>query len=165
MVTQQATSEDLGEIALAIALQEFARAQGLTAEEKRTGPNRLRWYIQVLIDTCQTDPTKIADLALGMMRQYEQFVRSKARVESRQRVQRKHNFQISIPSIRITSTLQDSASDKIAEQEGKKSSSTTNELWKKSGQTSQGFSVKSPLDTVEQEKTKNDSPSRFSDVQ
>jgi hypothetical protein len=165
MPTQQAISDALRKNAYAIAWEVFSQSQGLTPDEKMRGPNRLRWYIQVLIDTRQTDPTKIADLALGMMRQYEQIVRSKARVENEQRVQRKHDFQISIPSIRITSTQIDSASDKIAEQNAEKSSTAMNEPWIKLSQTSQGSSVKSPHDVIDQKKTKKDKESRFSDVQ
>ena len=120
-------SDELRNRAYAIACKEFSRAHGLTPDEKRIGPDRLRWYIQVLIEARHTDPSKIADLAQGMMRQYEQIVRSKARVESEQRAQRKHNLQISIPSIRITSTQKHNASEKMAEQDGQKSSSATNE--------------------------------------
>ena len=158
-------SDELRNRAYAIACKEFSRAHGLTPDEKRIGPDRLRWYIQVLIEARHTDPSKIADLAQGMMRQYEQIVRSKARVENEQRVQRKHDFKISIPSIRITSTQIDSASDKIAEQNAEKSSSAMNEPWIKLSRTSQGSSVKSPHDVVDQKKTKKDKESRFSDVQ
>ena len=122
-------SDELRNRAYAIACKEFSRAHGLTPDEKRIGPDRLRWYIQVLIEARHTDPSKIADLAQGMMRQYEQIVRSKARVESEQPAQRKHNLQISIPSIRITSTQKDNASEKMAEQDGQKSSSATKESY------------------------------------
>ena len=68
--------------AYAIAWQEFTNSKGLTPDEKINGPNKLRWYIQVLAEVGERDPAKIAKLALGMMREYEQIARSKARVEN-----------------------------------------------------------------------------------
>jgi hypothetical protein len=47
-----------------------------------SGPNKLRWYIQVLAEAGERDPEKIAKLASGMIREYDQIVRSKARVEN-----------------------------------------------------------------------------------
>jgi len=49
-----------------------------------SGPEKLRSYINVLIDVGERDPFKIAKAALGMMREYEQILHSKARVMSGQ---------------------------------------------------------------------------------
>ena len=68
--------------AYAIAWHEFANLKGLTPDEKMSGPNKLRLYIQILAEAGEREPEKIAKLALGMMREYEQIVRSKARVEN-----------------------------------------------------------------------------------
>jgi hypothetical protein len=67
--------------AYAIAWQEFTNSEGLTPDERMSGPNKLRWYVQVLTEAGERDPEKMAKLALGMMRAYQQIVRSKARVE------------------------------------------------------------------------------------
>ena len=76
------TPKDFLRTAYAIAWQEFTNSKGLTPDERMSGPDKLRWYIQVLAEAGERDPEKIAKLALGMMREYEQIVRSKARVES-----------------------------------------------------------------------------------
>jgi hypothetical protein len=52
--------------------------------KKASGPEKLRSYINVLIDVGERDPFKIAKAALGMMREYEQILHSKARVMSGQ---------------------------------------------------------------------------------
>ena len=75
------TQTDLLRTAYAIAWEEFTNSKGLTPDERASGPNKLRWYIQVLAEAGERDPEKIAVLALGMIREYEQIVRSKGRVE------------------------------------------------------------------------------------
>lgn len=75
------TQTDLLRTAYAIAWHEFTNSKGLTPDERMSGPNKLRWYIQVLAEAGERDPEKIAVLALGMIREYEQIVRSKGRVE------------------------------------------------------------------------------------
>ena len=62
------------------AWQEFVKLPDLTPEEKRKGPDQLRWYIRLLTAVGERDPSKIAMSALCMMRQYEQIARSRARV-------------------------------------------------------------------------------------
>jgi hypothetical protein len=62
------------------ACQEFINLAGLSADERRTGTNQLRWYIRLMTAVGERDPSKIARSALGMTRQYEQITRSKARV-------------------------------------------------------------------------------------
>jgi hypothetical protein len=62
------------------AWQEFVKLRGLTPDERRRGPNQLRWYIRLMTAVGERDPLKIATSALCMMRQYEQITRSKARV-------------------------------------------------------------------------------------
>ena len=62
------------------AWQEFMQLPGLTPDEKRHGPNQLRWYIHLMTEIGERDPSKIATSALGMMRQYEQVTRSKGRL-------------------------------------------------------------------------------------
>jgi hypothetical protein len=52
----------------------------MTPDEKRAGPDRLHWYIEVMIETGERDPLKIAKASVGMLRQHEQIARSKARV-------------------------------------------------------------------------------------
>ena len=76
------TQTDLLRAAYAIAWQEFTNSKALTPDERMSGPNKLRWYIQVLAEAGERDPEKIAILALGMIREYEQIVRSKGRVEN-----------------------------------------------------------------------------------
>jgi hypothetical protein len=74
--------KDFLRTAYAIAWQEFTNSKGLSPDERMSGPDKLRWYIQLLAEAGERDPEKIAKLALGMIREYEQIVRSKARVES-----------------------------------------------------------------------------------
>lgn len=62
------------------AWQEFLKLPGLTPDEKSRGPNQLRWYIRLMTAVGERDPSKIARSALGMMRQYDQISRSKARI-------------------------------------------------------------------------------------
>jgi hypothetical protein len=63
-----------------IAWQKYCSLPGLMPGEKMSGPNKLRWYIQVMAEVGERDPSKIAKSALGMIREYEQIRRSKARV-------------------------------------------------------------------------------------
>jgi hypothetical protein len=58
--------------------EEFLNFAGLSADERRTGTNRLRWYIRLMIAVGERDPSKIARSAVGMTRQYEQITRSKS---------------------------------------------------------------------------------------
>ena len=78
---------EIKRIAYDKAWHEFNVLPGLTPDEKLSGPNKLRWYIQVMADVGECDPVKIAKATLGMMREYEQIVRSKARVDSGPRLQ------------------------------------------------------------------------------
>lgn len=73
---------DLVRSSYEIAWQEYCSLPGLTPDEKISGPNQLRWYIQGMAEVGERDPSKIAKSALGMIREYEQIRRSKARVAS-----------------------------------------------------------------------------------
>ena len=64
------------------AWREFCSLPGLTPDEKMNGPDKLRWYIQVMTEVGERDPSKIAKAAIGMMREYEQILQSKARLTS-----------------------------------------------------------------------------------
>ena len=81
------TSWFIGDIqrrAYELAWHDFQVVPQLTPDEKASGPEKLRSYINVLIDVGERDPFKIAKAALGMMREYEQILHSKARVMSGQ---------------------------------------------------------------------------------
>jgi hypothetical protein len=80
MSLQEIGTVDIKRAAYEIAWQEFSRQQGLTPDEKMSGPDRLRWYIEVVIEIGEQDPSRVAELSLGMIREYEQILRSKARV-------------------------------------------------------------------------------------
>ena len=60
----------------------LAADHDLTPDERAHGPGRLREYINTLVESGVTDPAKAADEALGLLRQYEQIIRSQARIES-----------------------------------------------------------------------------------
>ena len=62
-----------------VAWDEFSALRGLTPDEKTSGPNKLRWFIHVLAEVGERDPLKIAKAAMGMLREYEQISRSRAR--------------------------------------------------------------------------------------
>jgi hypothetical protein len=82
MSVQETGTADIKRAAYEIAWREFSRLPGLTPDEKISGPNKLRWYIQVVVEIGEQDPSKIASLALGMIREYEQILRSKANLAS-----------------------------------------------------------------------------------
>ena len=64
------------------AWQDFSVLPNLTPDEKASGPSRLRWYIRLMVEVGERDPAKIAKAAMGMLREYEQILRSQARVEN-----------------------------------------------------------------------------------
>jgi hypothetical protein len=82
MTAMENGAADLVRSSYEIAWQEYCSLPGLTPDEKISGPNKLRWYIQVMAEVGERDPSKIAKFALGMIREYEQIMRSKARVAS-----------------------------------------------------------------------------------
>ena len=82
MTAMENGADDLVHLSYEIAWQEYCSLPGLTPDEKISGPNKLRWYIQVMAEVGERDPSKIAKTALGMIREYEQIRRSKARVAS-----------------------------------------------------------------------------------
>lgn len=51
-----------------------------TLPERRLAPQRLRQHIQTVFDSGECDPEKIAEEALGRLREAEQVDRSRARV-------------------------------------------------------------------------------------
>jgi len=67
-------------VAYEVAWHEFNAQADLSPDERMTGPTKLRRYIAVVIASGERDPTKIAQSALGMIRDYEQIARSTARV-------------------------------------------------------------------------------------
>jgi hypothetical protein len=73
---------DISRSAYEIAWEDFQALPALTPDEKASGPRRLRWYIQVMVEVGERDPSKIARAAMGMLREYEQILRSQARVEN-----------------------------------------------------------------------------------
>jgi len=73
---------DISRSAYDIAWQDFSVLPNLTPDEKASGPSRLRWYIRLMVEVGERDPAKIAKAAMGMLREYEQILRSQARVEN-----------------------------------------------------------------------------------
>lgn len=67
-----------------IAWREFNSHRDLTPDERLTGPTQLRRYIAIITESGMRDPIKIAQSALGMIRDYEQIAQSTVRVTIRQ---------------------------------------------------------------------------------
>jgi hypothetical protein len=63
-----------------IAWERFICIPGLTPDEKMSGPDKLRAHIRLIVDAGESEPTKIAATAMGLLRQEEQIARSKARL-------------------------------------------------------------------------------------
>lgn len=82
MSVQETTVDEVLRAAYALAWQKFKGMESLTPDELQYGPSRLRWYIKVMAEIGERDPAKIANSALGMVREYEQISRSRARIES-----------------------------------------------------------------------------------
>jgi len=82
MTVNGISAGDISRSAYEIAWEEFRSAPAMTPHEKVSGPARLRWYIQVMVEVGERDPSKIARAAIGMLREYEQILRSQARVEN-----------------------------------------------------------------------------------
>ena len=76
----EASTSELADKAYSIAWREFRKIETSTPDEITFAPRRLRWYVQVMTVVGERDPKKIATAALGMLRQYEQISRSRARV-------------------------------------------------------------------------------------
>lgn len=76
----EASTSELADKAYSIAWREFRKIKTSTPDEITFAPRRLRWYVQVMTVVGERDPKKIATAALGMLRQYEQISRSRARV-------------------------------------------------------------------------------------
>lgn len=77
---------ELEKQAYAIAWPKLQKRQDLTPDEIRLGPDRLHWYIQIMIEIGERDPNKIAKAVLGMLGQYEQILHSKACIECEMQV-------------------------------------------------------------------------------
>jgi hypothetical protein len=73
---------DITRSAYDIAWRDFSALPNLTPDEKASGPRRLYWYIRLMVEVGERDPAKIAKAAMGMLREYEQILRSQARVET-----------------------------------------------------------------------------------
>ena len=80
MTNLEASTSELADKAYSIAWREFRKIETSTPDEITFAPRRLRWYVQVMTVVGERDPKKIATAALGMLRQYEQISRSRARV-------------------------------------------------------------------------------------
>ena len=76
----EASTSELADKAYSIAWREFCKIETSTPDEITFAPRRLRWYVQIMTAVGERDPKKIATAALGMLRQYEQISRSRARV-------------------------------------------------------------------------------------
>jgi hypothetical protein len=51
----------------------------LTPSEKASCPQKLKQYIEILVACGEQNPEKIAHCAIGLVREYEQIARSRAR--------------------------------------------------------------------------------------
>ena len=80
MTNIEAGTSELADKAYSIAWREFHKIKTSTPDEITFAPRRLRWYVQIMTVVGERDPKKIATAALGMLRQYEQISRSRARV-------------------------------------------------------------------------------------
>ena len=80
MTNIDASTSELADKAYSIAWREFRKIGTSTPDEITFAPRRLRWYVQIMTAVGERYPKKIATAALGMLRQYEQISRSKARV-------------------------------------------------------------------------------------
>jgi hypothetical protein len=56
---------DLPKAAYAVAWDEFKNFKGLTPDDEMYGPNRLRSYIQMLVDAGENDPAKNSQSRFG----------------------------------------------------------------------------------------------------
>src|SRR4029077_4801385 len=82
MTVNGISAGDISRSAYEIAWEEFRSAPAMTPDEKVSGPDRLRWYIQVMVEVGERDPPKIARAAIGMLREYDQILRCQPRAES-----------------------------------------------------------------------------------
>ena len=81
MTNIEASTSELADKAYSIAWREFRKIKTTSTPDEITfAPRRLRWYVQIMTVVGERDPKKIATAALGMLRQYEQISRSRARV-------------------------------------------------------------------------------------
>jgi hypothetical protein len=71
----------LAKTAYEIAWQQFTATVGLSPDELALGPSRIRQFIEISITGGETDPARVAASALGLLRQGEQILQSKARLE------------------------------------------------------------------------------------
>lgn len=74
-----ADREGIIQAAYARAWKDFERIPQ-TLPERRMAPQRLRQHILTVFDSGECDPDKIAEEALGRLRDAEQVARSRARV-------------------------------------------------------------------------------------
>jgi hypothetical protein len=66
-----------------LAWLEFKSWRELTSNEKKEGPRNIRSYIEAIVSSGVREPKQVAAAALGMMRQYQQILRSRASIEQR----------------------------------------------------------------------------------
>jgi hypothetical protein len=66
MTPMERGTTDLHRRAYEIAWREFSPlCDSMTPDEKRAGPDRLHWYIELMIETGERDPLKIAKSSVG----------------------------------------------------------------------------------------------------
>jgi hypothetical protein len=65
---------DLEKEAYAIAWPKLRQIETLAPDEIEFGSSRLRYYIKILAEVGEDDPNKIANAAMGMIRQFEQML-------------------------------------------------------------------------------------------
>jgi hypothetical protein len=75
-------SDIITRAAYAIAWAGISKFKHLTPDERMSGPGKLKEYVEILVATGEENPEKIACCALGLIREYEQIARSKARFAS-----------------------------------------------------------------------------------
>lgn len=75
------------EASFAIAWKSFRAFVRLSQNENASAPRKLRQYIDALVVSGQRDSEKIAQSALGLLREYEQIARSRSRIAARETTQ------------------------------------------------------------------------------
>jgi hypothetical protein len=80
MTTVKNSDSTIAQAAYVIAWRTFNDSKDLTPDERTTGHTRIRNLIKEIVQAGGTDPTAVAEAALGLLRQNEQISRSKARV-------------------------------------------------------------------------------------
>ena len=80
MASEENGTAHIVRAAYKVAWESFITIPGLTPDEMMSGPDKLRDHIRLMVDVGESEPIKIANSALGLLRQQEQILRSKAQV-------------------------------------------------------------------------------------